>query len=136
MTINYTTSGQPGARFWRWVFLAAGVVGLAEILPLYFSEAKIGLTDPPPVTHPEFYYGFLGVVIAWQIVFIIISRDPARYRPLFPAIFLEKLLYPVAAFWLYGIGRLHGGGMLIGGVIDLIWLALFTTAWIRTGARS
>jgi len=93
--MNYTStnSAQRGARLWRWVFLAAGVVGLAEILPLYFSEVKLGLTDPPAVTHPEFYYGFLGVVVAWQIVFIIISRDPVRYRPLFPAIVLEKLLY-------------------------------------------
>lgn len=135
MTDSSTISVTRGAKLWRWVFLAAGVVGIAEILPLYFSEAKFGVTDPPAVTHPEFYYGFAGVVIAWQIVFIIISRDPVRYRPLFPAIVLEKLLYPAAAFWLYSVGRLHTGGMLYGAVIDLIWLALFIAAWMKTSQR-
>ena len=55
-------------RFARIVYLAAGIVGLLEIVPLYFCEALINRTQPPSITHPEFYYGFLGVTLAWQVV--------------------------------------------------------------------
>lgn len=78
-------------RFGHWVFLLAGIVGILEIVPLYFLEATLGRSQPPPIAHPEFYYGFVGVVLAWQIAFLIISRDPQRYVALMPAVFLEKL---------------------------------------------
>src|SRR5215467_11349376 len=92
-------------RFARGIFLVAGVLGLMEIVPLYFLEATIGIKQPPPITHPGFYYGFVGVTLAWQIAFLIISRDPLRYLPLMPALFLEKLLYPVAVYVLFAQGR-------------------------------
>jgi hypothetical protein len=71
-------SDQKAVRFARWVFLVAGVLGLAEIVPLYFLDNMIGRTEPPPITHPGFYYGFVGVALAWQVAFLIISRDPVR----------------------------------------------------------
>ena len=122
---------QNGAvRFARWVFLLAGIVGLLEIVPLYFYEATLGRTEPPPITHPDFYYGFLGVALAWQIAFLIISRDPRRYLPLMPAVFLEKVLYPAGVFILYAQGRVPQQ-MLGGASLDVLWLALFVTVWIR-----
>jgi len=48
-------------KFARVVFLVAGIYGLIVLLPQYFLEAKVGLDSPPPITHPEFYYGFIGV---------------------------------------------------------------------------
>jgi hypothetical protein len=117
-------------RFARWVFLLAGIVGLVEIVPLYFLEDAIGRTQPPAITHPAFYYGFVGVTLAWQVAFLIISRDPARYVPLMPAIFLEKLLYPAAAFALYWQGRAPAANLGTA-VLDLVWLALFVTAWLK-----
>jgi hypothetical protein len=119
-----------GVRFARWVFLLAGIVGLLEIVPLYFYEATLGRTEPPPITHPDFYYGFLGVALAWQIAFLIISRDPRRYLPLVRAVFLEKLLYPAGVFILYAQGRVPQQ-MLGGASLDVVWLALFVTMWIR-----
>ncbi len=65
----------------------------------------IGIRQPPPITHPEFYYGFVVIVLTWQIAFLIIARDPVRYLPLMPALFLEKLLYPIVVFTLYAQGR-------------------------------
>jgi len=32
---------------------------------------------------PDFYYGFVGVAILWQIAFLAIGRDPIRLRPMF-----------------------------------------------------
>ena len=114
----------------RWVFLVAGIVGLLEIVPLYFMEGMIDRVQPPAITHPGFYYGFVGVALAWQIAFLIISRDPLRYLPLLPALFLEKLLYPIAVFTLYARGR-EPAQNLGTAVIDLIWLVLFVVVWAK-----
>jgi hypothetical protein len=118
-------------RFARWVFLLAGIIGLVELVPLYFLEEMIGVRQPPPINHPEFYYGFVGVAIAWQVAFLIISRDPLRYRPLMPAIFLEKLLYPACIVVLHLKGRFPASAMAAP-LLDLVWLGLFLTVWVRT----
>ena len=117
-------------RFARWIFFVAGILGLLEIVPLYFMENVIGIKQPPPITHPGFYYGFVGVALAWQIAFLIIARDPLRYLPLMPALFLEKLLYPIAVFALYAQGRSPAQNLPTA-VIDLIWFALFVAVWLR-----
>ena len=118
-------------RFSRLVFLIAGSVGLIQMVPLYFYENTLNQTQPPAITHPEFYYGFIGIVIAWQIAFLIISRDPVRYRPLMPAIFLEKLLFPIGTFVLYVEGRVHSFAMVGSATLDLVWLGLFITIWVK-----
>jgi hypothetical protein len=48
-------------------------------------SVSIGQDQPPAITHPEFYYGFVGVATTWQVTFLIIRRDPKRYRPLMPS---------------------------------------------------
>jgi hypothetical protein len=123
-------SNEKAVRFARWVFLLAGIIGLVELVPLYFMEQLIGIKQPPPITHPGFYYGFLGVAVAWQIAFLIISRDPVRYQPLMPALFLEKLLYPAGVFTLFLTGRAPAQNLQTA-VLDLIWLALFITVWVK-----
>jgi hypothetical protein len=113
-------------RFAHWVFLLAGIVGLLEIVPLYFLERLLA-----PLTHPEFYYGFLGVVLAWQVAFLAIARDPQRFRPIMPAAILEKLTYVVAMLVLLGKGRV-GASSLGGAALDSLWIVLFTVAWMKT----
>ncbi|MEX2115844.1 MAG: hypothetical protein WEB37_03070 [Bacteroidota bacterium] len=55
----------------RRIFLVAGIYGLVATLPLYFSEHPQGIDYPPDITHPEWYYGFAGVVTAWAILFFV-----------------------------------------------------------------
>jgi len=71
------------------------------------------------------------VALAWQIAFLIVSRDPARYVALFPAFYLEKILFPVAVFWLYAVGRVTAPGMVASATFDLVWLFLFIAVWRR-----
>ena len=66
--------------FAKRVFTIAGIYGLVVLLPLYALERQLGEQRPPPITHPEFYYGFVGVGVAWQLAFLIIGREPERYR--------------------------------------------------------
>jgi len=123
-------------NFAKRVFLVAGIYGLIVLVPQYFLEARTGRDFPPPITHPEYYYGFIGVAVAWQIVFLLISRDPARYRPIMLVAIVEKASFGLPAMALYAGGRLSGQ-MLAAGIIDLVLGALFAMAYTRTSpARS
>jgi hypothetical protein len=82
--------------FARTVFWIAGIYGILSLPPLYFLFDSVGRTHPPPLTHPQFYYGFAGVGIAFQFVFMLIATDPARYRPMIVPSVLEKLSYVAA----------------------------------------
>jgi len=115
--------------FARWVFGVAGVYGIAVLLPQYFLEERVGRDYPPPITHPEFFYGFVGVALAWQVAFLIIARDPARYRPLMLAAVLEKFSFGVTTVVLFAQERL--AAPLVFGVIDLVLGVLFVAAYLR-----
>src|SRR5882762_4741253 len=65
-------------KFAKVVFWIAGTWGLLIIAPLYFMFDLIGRKDPPPITHPGFFYGFVGLALAWQVAFLFIARDPVR----------------------------------------------------------
>jgi hypothetical protein len=51
-------------RFAKAVFLIAGIYGVMILTPIYFMEGKIGRDTPPAITHPEYFYGFLGTALA------------------------------------------------------------------------
>src|SRR6476659_5281138 len=95
-----------GVTFAKRVFLFAGVIGLLTLLPQYFMEGRIGRDYPPPITHPEIFYGFVGVGTVCQILFLIIARDPVRLRPAMLVGVLEKLSFGVPVIILYLQGRL------------------------------
>ena len=92
-------------RFARRVFLVAGVYGLLALVPLYFLEEALARAFPPPLTHPDHFYGFLGVTLAWQIAFLVIARDPARFRPLMAVAVVEKFLPALSVAALVAGGR-------------------------------
>jgi hypothetical protein len=92
--------------FARRVFWWAGIYGLIVLLPQYFMEGQINRDFPPPITHPEHFYGFIGVALAWQFVFLTIARDPVRYRPLMLVSILEKVSFGFAALVLFWLGRI------------------------------
>lgn len=113
------------------VFLVAGIYGLAVLFPQYFMEGQNGRDFPPPINHPEYFYGFIGVALAWQMVFLLISRDVQRYRPLMLPAVLEKVTWGFATLALYAQGRLAFA--VVGfGVVDLILGNFFLFALYAT----
>jgi hypothetical protein len=118
-------------RFARRVFTGAGIYGVVCVLPMYALEGRLGAILPPPVTHPEFFYGFAGVALAWQVAFLIVGRDPVRHRAIMVPSIIEKLGYGLAVVVLVSQGR-TAPGMLPAGLIDLVLAALFAVAWTRT----
>lgn len=112
-------------KFARIVFLIAGVYGLLALLPLYFMENQTGRDYPPPITHPEYYYGFIGVGVAWQLVFLVMSRDPVRYRPLMLPSIVEKWSFLIAVIVLHLQQRVSSfmlGAASIDGVLGVLFL--------------
>lgn len=115
----------------RWIFGIAAVYGVLVITPLYFAEARIAQSDPPAITHPEFFYGFIGITLAWQFVFLVIARDPVRHRPLMLVSVLEKLAYGVAVIVLFAQQRIKTLTLAFG-CVDLVLGALFVLAFFVT----
>ena len=118
-------------KFARRVFLIAGIYGLLVLLPLYFLEEKTGRDDPPPITHPEYYYGFVGVAAAWQILLLIISRDPVRFRPMMIPPILAKGSFVAAVTILFLQGRVSAT-MFGASMVDLLLAILFVIAYLKT----
>jgi hypothetical protein len=118
-------------KFAKLVFLIAGIYGLIVLIPQYFLEGKTGRDFPPEITHPEYYYGFIGVALAWQVAFLIIARDPVRYRLLMIPGVLEKSAFTIAVAVLYVQQRV-GLTMLLAGMIDLIFVVLFVMAFMSS----
>jgi hypothetical protein len=104
------------------------------VTPLYFMFNLIGTKDPPPITHPGFYYGFAGLALAWQIAFLVIAQDPIRYRPMMIPSIAEKFTYAIAVVTLVRQSRMHSSDLLFAGTDGLLAL-LFIAAYAKTAKR-
>ena len=122
-------------KFAKVVFWIAAIWGILVVTPLYFLYDTISRQDPPAITHPGFYYGFAGCALAWQFAFIVIARDPVRFRAMMiPSVF-EKFSFAVAQTVLYVQHRLHPPDLFLGGIDGLLGV-LFLVAFFRTLDRT
>jgi hypothetical protein len=118
-------------KFAKSVFLIAGIYGLLVLAPMYVLEGKIGRNAPPAITHPEYFYGFLGVGLAWQVLFLLLSTDPVRYRAMILPSILEKISFGIALIVLLAQGRVPASTVAVGSV-DWLWAFLFLAAYFTT----
>ena len=109
--------------FARRVFLSTGIYGILIIAPQFF----VPTTNP----QPELYYGFLGAVLAWNLTYLLIARDPARYRALMLLGSLGKTNFAIAATVLWLLGR-SPAILLVFAAIDAVIVALYLESWRRT----
>ena len=107
----------------KWSFRIAGVWGLVSCFPLLFTEGWMG------VRQPEFYYGFVCLNICWQFLYLVVSSDPGRYRPMMIPAFLAKASALVALTWLYLAGRVSVPWVAIG-AMDGVFAALFLASYL------
>jgi uncharacterized membrane protein len=118
-------------RFAKIVFWSAGIWGVLVLTPLYFLLDTIGRQTPPALTHPQFYFGFVGVALEWQIAFLVIATDPVRFRPMIIAALLEKLTFIGTITVLYSQRRIVLAEA-IPAVPDAILAVLFAISFVRT----
>ena len=117
-------------KFAKIVFYIAFVWGILILTPLLFMFNTIGRQDPPSITHPGFYYGFVSAGLAWQFVFLVVARDPVRFRTMIIPSILEKFGYAASLFALYLQQRIHPSDVTFAGV-DFVFGILFLIAWFR-----
>jgi hypothetical protein len=118
-------------RFARFVFVAAGIWGIAVLTPLFWLVDITGRRYAQPTEYPHFFYGFLAVAMAWQIAFLVIGSNPARFRLLMIPGILEKMGYIITSLVLYGRGRI-GQAETSTAVPDLVLVILFAVAFVKT----
>ena len=118
-------------KFAKIVFRVAGIYGLLVLTPVYFLENKIGRDTPPAITHPEYFYGFVGMGLAWQFLFLVLSTDPVKYRAMILPSILEKISYGIALAVLFSQHRLPVSVLAVGSV-DWIFAFLFLAAYFKT----
>jgi hypothetical protein len=116
----------------RSIFVIGGIWGIVVLAPFFVRFEAIGRETPPAITHPEFYYGFLSVALAWQLAFLLIAADPIRFRPMMGVAILEKLGYAGSIAVLYAQERVSPGDFTLGAVADLVLGALFVVAFLST----
>jgi len=116
--------------FARWVLTIAGVFGVLTVAPMFALEGAF--SRGTPLSHPEHYYGFAAVTLAWQLTYLFIARDPARYRPIILLGAAGKLMFVVAVWSLYAAGRTPLPVALFT-LADLVIAGLFVAASARLG---
>lgn len=119
-------------RLAKWTFRTAGIFGLLVMVPMLFAEAWIEQVMPPAVNHPEFFYGFVILNTCWQILYLFLSRDPIRFRPLMIPAFFAKASGPVALLWLYVQGRISSQWITTT-ILDGVFALLFLVSYWATG---
>ncbi|MBS4028439.1 MAG: hypothetical protein KGZ58_07360 [Ignavibacteriales bacterium] len=121
-------------KFAKYTYLIASIWGFLVLTPLYFMETQNGIDYPPPITHPEYYYGFIGLALVFQFLFFVISRDPLYYRKIMPITFLEKIIFIVPIIILFAQNR-TGINMVYGAITDSILLVFFVISYWKTGTK-
>jgi hypothetical protein len=89
-----------------WVFRVAGPYGIVVVAPMFFMERQMA----PGAAHPVFFCAWVSVDLAWQVLFLVLSIDPTRYRPMMPVCVLVTAAAVVAIPWLYVVGRVGACG--------------------------
>lgn len=123
------------SQFASRVFFWAGVYGILVLAPLYFLEDQFNQQFPPPINHPEHFYGFIGVALAWQLAFLLISRDVIRYRMFMLPAVAEKVLFGASVLALFTQGRV-GSATLAAAAADQVLGVLFVLSFYLTGRQA
>ena len=122
-------------RFAKTVFIVAGIWGIVVLAPFYWLVDVTGRAYDPPTAYPHFFYGFFAVALAWQIAFLVIGSNPARFRLFMIPAMIEKFGYVATLAVLYGqerIAEVDATPALPDGLLGL----LFIVAFVKTRGAS
>jgi cytochrome b len=118
-------------KFARIVFIGAGIWGILVLTPFYWLVDVTGRQYSPPTEYPHFFYGFFVVALAWQIAFLVIGSNPARFRTLMIPCMVEKFGYVATLAVLYGHSRISTIDAQAA-VPDCLLGLLFIVAFVKT----
>ncbi len=110
-----------------WLFRGAAIYGAILLLPLYFLETRAA-APAARLPAPEYYYGFIGAALGFQIVYWLIGGAPRQYRALMLVGVFGKLSFwvPTALLWSMGRTATSTFALVCG---DLLLAIAFVVAW-------
>jgi hypothetical protein len=111
-------------KFAKWVFRIAGIIGIITVAPMLFLENYFA----PNINHPLFFYGFVCLDLIWQILYLLLSTNPARYRLMMLPSFLAKFSGVIAITWLV-LQQRASVNMIPTIIIDFIFSILFLVSY-------
>ncbi|HTF25032.1 MAG TPA: hypothetical protein VK937_14115 [Candidatus Limnocylindria bacterium] len=117
-------------RFAKIVFWVAGIWGILVITPLYFMFDLIGRNDPPPITHPGFFW-IRGSRPGVADCLCLHRYGHGALSTLMIPCVLEKIGYGAAVLALLMQGRMHRADLLFAGT-DLLLGLLLVIAYFKT----
>lgn len=117
------------------VFIGAGVWGIAVLTPFYWLVDFTGRHYAPPADYPQFFWGFFGVALVWQLAFLLIGSNPTRFRTLMIPAMLEKFGYVSTLAVLYSRSRIPAIDVQPAIPDGLIGI-LFVVAFLKTRPTS
>jgi hypothetical protein len=120
-------------KFAKRVFIGAGIWGIVVLTPIYGLIDVSGRRYAPPTQHPEFFYGFLAVAMAWQLAFLVIGSDPIRFRPFMILAVIEKLGYVGTLAVMYASARITATDAQAA-LPDFVLGLLFIVSFVKTRA--
>jgi hypothetical protein len=122
--------------FARLAYLVAGLWGII-VIPLGYVSYLTG-TDQTLVTiaRPEIVHGFFLLALPWQLLFILISRDPARYNPVMPFTVLEKLPFAAVTLSMFARGQVTPVMGFFGAMDGLFGVMFCVAYWLTRRANS
>ncbi len=127
-------SKERAVKISRNIFRLSGIYGLLILIPQLFRESSFA-TAGVSLNHPEFFYGFFLVSLAFQVLFLIISTDPVKYRSVMLACFIEKGGHFTSCVLLFLNNRL-ATDMMIASSPDALMLCLFIYSYIITSVEN
>lgn len=117
--------------FAKRVFTWATAFGLLMILPLFLAPGLFVRLTGQPIHDAAWFYGFAEVALGFQAIYLLIGRDPVRYRPLMPVCALAKFGFGVTVWSLVALGR-TSATLGLAATPDMIWAGLFLAAYRLT----
>ena len=118
-------------KFAKYVFIIAGIWGIAVLTPFYWLVDVTGRRYAPPTEYPHFFWGFFAITMAWQFAFLVIGSNPIRFRPLMVPSMFEKFSYVVTLMVLYNQARISAADFQAA-VPDVILGILFVVSFVKT----
>jgi hypothetical protein len=109
-----------------------GVLGLAF---LFAAPAVFELVGLPPLEHYGYIHFAAALLIVFALMFLSVARDPRAHRDLIVYGMLLKLSYCSIVFYHWSAGGISGIWKPFA-FADLVFLGLFTWAWVRLGRHA
>ena len=118
----------------RTTFRIAGVLGLLLLVPLAYSAGVDRQSALSAISGAGlFFAGYVFQYLCWQVLYLAISTDPLRYRPIMIPAFVSQVIGVRSPLWLYLYGvRYWIPAVVVEAVLAILFLVAY---WTTRGVR-